>query len=178
MIINDEFDNVEADVDEVLKLDSDAKKIVIGFSTAAAGTGAIPIPFADMPLLIGEQVVMMSSICAVYGVKVKKDGLKMLAIQAIGAGGASVIGKTIATNVIKLIPGGGTIVGGAVSATTAGAITFALGMAFIQVCDEIKLGILSEKEMFSKETARKMKKMFNDELKKKKDGDGDEFKEI
>lgn len=178
MTINDEFDNVQSEVDDVLKLDSDAKKIVFGFSTAAAGTGAIPIPFADMPLLIGEQVAMMSSICAVYEIKVKKDGLKMLAIQAIGAGGASIIGKTIATNVIKLIPGGGTIVGGAVSATTAGAITLALGMAFIQVCDDIKLGKLSEKDMFSKETAKKMKKMFKDELKKKKDEDNDEFKEI
>ena len=166
MVTNNEFDNIKADVDEVLKLDSDAKKVVIGFSTAAAGTGAIPIPFADMPLLIGEQVVMMSSICAIYDIKVKKEGLKMLAIQVIGAGGASVIGKTIATNLIKLIPVGGSVVGGAVSATTAGAITFALGMAFIQVCDDIKLGKLSEKDMFSKETARKMKKMFRDELKK------------
>ena len=108
----------------------------------------------------------MSSICAIYDIKVKKEGLKMLAIQVIGAGGASVIGKTIATNLIKLIPVGGSVVGGAVSATTAGAITFALGMAFIQVCDDIKLGKLSEKDMFSKETARKMKKMFRDELKK------------
>lgn len=177
MEINDEFDNVRTDVDEILKLDSNAKKIILGFSTAAAGTGAIPIPFADMPLLIGEQVAMMSSICAVYGIKVKKDGLKMLAIQAIGAGGASLIGKTVVTNVIKLFPGGGTIIGGAVSATTAGAITLALGMAFIRICDDIKLGKLSEKDMFSKQTAKKIKKMFRQELKKKKD-EGDEVEEI
>lgn len=164
--IKDEFNIIKADADEILKLDSDAKKIVYGFSTAAAGTGAIPIPFADMPLLIGEQVAMMSSICAAYGIKVKKEGLKMLAIQAIGAGGASLIGKTVATNVIKFLPGGGTIIGGAVSATTAGAITLALGMTFIQICDDVKLGKLAEKDMFSKKTAKKMKKIFKDEFKK------------
>ena len=173
MRINDEFASMETDIEEILALDSKAKNTVLLFSASAAGTGAIPIPFADMPLLIGEQVVMMSSICAVYGIKVKKDGLKMLAVQAIGAGGASLIGKTVATNVIKFIPGGGTVVGGAVSATTAGTITFALGMTFIRICDDIKLGKLSEKDMFSKETAKKMKKMFKDEFNKKKDeGDG------
>ena len=165
----DGFEKVKDDVEEVLKLDSDAKKVVLGFSTAATGTGAIPIPFADMPLLIGEQVAMMTSICAVYGIKVKKDGLKMLVVQAIGACGASLLGKTVATNMLKLIPVGGTIAGGAVSAITAGTITFALGMAFIQICDDVKLGKLSEKDMFSKDTARKMKKIFREEIKKREE---------
>lgn len=168
---SDGFDDVRNNVDEVLKLDADAKKVVAGFATGATVTGAVPIPFADMPLLIGEQVVMMTSICAVYGIKVKKEGLKMLAIQVIGAGGASVLGKTIATNVVKLIPGAGSVVGGAISATTAGVITFALGMAFIEICNEVKLGKLSEKDMFSRETARKMKKIFKNEMKKRNEED-------
>ena len=168
---SDGFDDVRNNVDEVLKLDADAKKVVAGFTTGATVTGAVPIPFADMPLLIGEQVVMMTSICVVYGIKVKKERLEMLAIQVIGAGGASVLGKTIATNVVKLIPGAGSVVGGAISATTAGVITFALGMAFIEICNEVELGKLSEKDMFSRETARKMKKIFKNEMKKRNEDD-------
>ncbi|WP_022769183.1 YcjF family protein [Butyrivibrio sp. NC2007] len=165
---------IENSMNEVIQLDKDAKKIVLGFTTAAAGTGAIPIPFADMPILIGEQVAMMSSICALYKIKVKKEGLKMLAVQVIGAGGTALLGKTIATNVIKMIPGAGSVAGGVISATTAGALTLSLGMAFIKICDEVKLGKLSEDEMFSKQTAKKMKKYFSEEMKKNQEDENGE----
>lgn len=168
MDIQDYFENEKKDAEERVKLETDAKKVVAGFVTAAAGTGAVPIPFADMPLLIGEQIAMMTSISAVYGIKVKKEGLKVLVIQVIGSGGAAILGKTVATNLIKLIPGGGTVAGGAISAATAGVITFALGMSFIEICNEVKIGKLSEKDMFSKATAKKMKKIFDEELKKEK----------
>lgn len=166
----DNMQELEKDVDKVLKLDADAKKIVLGFTTAATGTGAIPIPFADMPLLIGEQVAMMSSICALYGIKVKKEGLKMLVIQVLGTGGASFLGKTVVTNLLKMIPGAGSFTAGVISAATAGTITLALGFSFIEICNDVKLGKLSEKDMFSKATARKMKKIFKEELKKNREG--------
>jgi uncharacterized protein (DUF697 family) len=164
---NNGFDNMKEEADEVLKLEADARKVVLGFTTAAIGTGAVPFPFADMPLLIGEQVAMMSSVCAVYGIKVEKDGLKMLVVQVIGTGGASLLGKTVATNLIKLVPVGGTAVGGVISAATAGTITFALGMSFIKVCNDVRLGKLSEKDMYSRETAKKMRKLFKEEVKNK-----------
>ena len=46
---------------------------------ATAATGAIPIPFADAPMMIAEQVALMATICGIYGIDVGKDGLKMLA---------------------------------------------------------------------------------------------------
>ena len=52
----------------------------VGVAVAAtAATGAIPIPFADMPLLIGEQVAMMATICGIFEIDIKKDGLKATA---------------------------------------------------------------------------------------------------
>ena len=79
----------------------------VGVAVAAtAATGAIPIPFADMPLLIGEQVAMMATIFGIFEIDIKKDGLKALASAAIGAAGAGFVGKTVATNLMKLIPGG------------------------------------------------------------------------
>ena len=45
---------------------------------ATVATVAIPIPFADALLLIGEQVTLMATICG-------KDGLKMLATMVLGA---------------------------------------------------------------------------------------------
>ena len=74
-------------------------------------------------MMIAEQVALMATICGIYGIDVGKDGLKMLATTAIGAGGATIVGKTIATNLFKLIPGVGTVAGGAISAGTAGVVT-------------------------------------------------------
>jgi uncharacterized protein (DUF697 family) len=134
---------------------------------ATAITGAIPIPFADMPVLIGEQVTMMATICGVFHINIKKDGLKALVAAAIGAGGAGVVGKTIATNLLKLVPGPGTVAGGVVSAGTAGVITLAIGKAFIEVCKANKMGKLSEDEILSTKGINMMKQSFRKNLKKK-----------
>ena len=52
---------------------------------ATVATVAIPIPFADALLLIGEQVTLMATICGIYGMNIGKDGLKMLATMVLGA---------------------------------------------------------------------------------------------
>lgn len=132
---------------------------------ATATTGAIPIPFADAPMMIAEQVALMATICGIYGIDVEKDGLKMLATTAIGAGGATIVGKTVASNLLKLIPGAGSVVGGAISAGTAGVVTLAMGKAFIEVCKLVKLGKLSQSDLTSSKGAGIMKDMFKEQIK-------------
>lgn len=145
-----------------------ADNVVLGFVAATGATGAIPIPFADAPLLIGEQVAMMAAINAVFKMDVGKDVLKSLATAAIGVGGATVVGKTIAANLLKLIPGAGSVAGGAISAATAGLITLALGKAYIQVCKAIKMGKLNQDDLTKKAGADALKKAFKEQLKKNK----------
>ena len=153
---------------EIIALNEKAENAVAVAVAATATTGAIPIPFADAPLLIGEQVTLMATICGIYGIDIGKDGLKMLATTAIGAGGAAIVGKTIATNLLKLIPGAGSVVGGAISAGTAGLVTLAMGKAFIEVCKMVKIGRLSEADIVSSKGVSIMKEQFNDQLKKNK----------
>lgn len=153
---------------ELRKMIEKADNAVAVAVAGTAATGAIPIPFADMPLLIGEQVTMMAAICAVFKIDIKKDGLKALASAAIGAGGAGIIGKSIATNLVKLIPGAGTVAGGAVSAGTAGVITLAVGKAFIEVCKANKMGKLNDDEILSSKGVNMMKESFRKNLKKKR----------
>ena len=131
-------------------------------------TGAIPIPFADAPLLIAEQVSMMVAINAIFKINVEKDALKSLVMAALGVGGATIVGKTIATNLIKLIPGAGTIMGGAASAGTAGVITLALGKAYIQVCKAIKMGELDQNDLTKQAGIERLKKEFKEQMAKKK----------
>jgi uncharacterized protein (DUF697 family) len=146
-----------------------ADNVVLGFVATTGATGAIPIPFADAPLLIGQQVAMMAAINVVFEFDVSKDVLKSLAIAAIGVGGATVVGKTIAANLLKLIPGAGSIAGGAISAATAGLITLALGKAYIQVCKTIKMGKLKEDDLTKEAGIDALKQAFKEQMKNKKD---------
>lgn len=145
-----------------------ANNVVTGFVASTGTTGLFPIPFADAPLLIAQQVAMMGAINAVFHITVGKDILKSLAMAAIGVSGATVIGKTVATGLIKMIPGAGTIMGGAASAATAAALTLALGKAYIGICKSIKMGDLNLDELSQKKGREAFKQAFRDEMKKKK----------
>lgn len=167
-----EFESESADEGtskETLELQvAKANTIVVGFAASTGATGAIPIPFADAPLLIAQQVAMMGAINAAFHIKVGKDILKSLAMGAIGVSGATVIGRTVATSLIKLIPGAGTIMGGTAAAGTAAALTLALGKAYIGVCKSIKTGKLNLDELSQKKGQDVFKEAFRDEMKKKK----------
>lgn len=145
-----------------------ADNIVLGFVATTGATGAIPIPFADAPLLIAQQVAMMAAINGAFKINVKEDVLKSLVLTALGVGGATVVGKTIATNLIKLFPGAGSVVGGTISAATAGALTLALGKAYIQVCKAIKMGKLDQNALTKKEGRDALKKAFKEQLANRK----------
>ncbi|GHS94377.1 hypothetical protein AGMMS50276_06900 [Synergistales bacterium] len=145
-----------------------ADNVVLASVAATGATGAIPIPFADAPLLIAEQVTMMVAINAIFGFNISKDTLKSLVTAAIGVSGATVIGKTIVANLLKLIPGVGSIAGGAISAATAGLITLALGKAYIWVCVAIKMGKLSEDDLTKKIGIETLKLAFKEQIKKNK----------
>lgn len=145
-----------------------ANNIVLGFVASTTATGAVPIPFADAPLLIGQQVAMMIAINKVFGFDVERDALQSLTIATLGVGGATVVGKTVASNLMKLVPGVGTVAGGAVSAGTAGIITLTLGKAYIEVCKAIKMGKLNQDALTKKEGREIMKKAFKEQMKKNK----------
>lgn len=145
-----------------------ANNIVLGFVASTTATGAVPLPFADAPLLIGQQVAMMVTINSVFKFDIERNALASLASAVIGVGGATVIGKTIASNLLKCIPGVGTVAGGAISAGTAGVITLALGKAYIEVCKAIKMGKLDQNDLTKRAGLDMLKKSFKEQLKKNK----------
>ena len=135
---------------------------------ATALTGFVPFPYADAPILVTEQVILMTRICYIFKINIKKDGLKALAMAALGTGSATLVGKTAATSLLKIIPGVGTITGGAIAAGTAGVVTLAMGKAFIEVCKAAKLGKLGESEITSSKGINMLKNEFKEQLKRAK----------
>ncbi len=110
-----------------------AHKVVAGATTAAAAAGASPIPLSDVAILAPIQIGMIAGVTSVFGVELSKGTLSTLIASAIGVTGVSFAGRAIVSNLLKLIPGVGTIAGGAISAATASALTIALGEAYISV---------------------------------------------
>ncbi len=145
-----------------------AHKIVATAATAAAGTGAAPIPFADATLLVPTQIGMIASITVVFGFDVNKSVIATLLSSALGTGGATILGRTVVTNLIKLIPGAGTVVGGAISAGTASVITIALGEAYIGIMELLFKGELSMSDISTEKGKSKMRELFTQQLKKQK----------
>lgn len=142
-----------------------AQAAVATATVAEAGEGAAPIPFSDCALLIPTQVSMIASITVIFGFDVNKSVITALLSSSIGAGGATVLGKTVVTNILKFIPGAGTIVGGAISASTAGVITAALGEAYIAIMELVFKGEMSIDDLGTKKGKDKMTVLFKQQLK-------------
>lgn len=100
------------------------------YTVAAAGVGITPIPFSDALLLIPIQMKMIAEITEIYGMRnlvaITKSGITEVLISNLG--------KNIASNLLKLIPGVGTLLGGAINATVASSITYAVGKATSEIC--------------------------------------------
>lgn len=142
--------------------------VVAAAVAASVAEGATPIPFSDAALLIPTQVGMVAGITAIFGLDVSKSFLMSFVSSTIGAAGATVLGKTLVSNLLKLIPVAGSVSGGAISATTAGLLTTALGESYIKIMELIYTGEMKAEDLYSDAGKEKMKKIFRTELKTKR----------
>ena len=145
-----------------------ARAAIATATLAAAGEGAAPIPFSDCALLIPTQLGMIASITVIFGFDVNKSILTAFLSSTLGSGGATLLGKTVVSNLVKLIPGVGTVAGGAISAATAGALTAALGEAYIGIMTLVFNGEMSIDDLGTKRGKDQMTALFKHELKKKR----------
>ena len=140
-----------------------AHGIVAAAASAAAAAGASPIPFSDAFILIPIQVGMLAAITAVFGLQLQQSFLSTLVSSTITGAGATIIGRTIAVNLLKMIPGAGSIAGGAISAAIATTVTSAFGEAYIAT-----LSALTSRSDFSTITNVEIIEEFEKRYKNKK----------
>ena len=145
-----------------------AQAAIATATLAAAGEGAAPIPFSDCALLIPTQLGMIASITVIFGFDVNKSILTAFLSSTLGSAGAPLLGKTVVSNLVKLIPGVGTVAGGAISAATAGVLTAALGEAYIGIMTLVFNGEMSIDDLGTKRGKDQMAALFKHELKKKR----------
>lgn len=127
------------------------------YVTAAFGVGFTPIPFADASILVPMQVSVIAHITAIFGISLDKSSVISLVAAVGGTGGATYLGRTIVSNILKFVPGTSAATG-VISGTTAAVITSALATSYIKV-----LTIVAEKEF---ETGQSHKGLIGDLMKK------------
>lgn len=140
----------------------------IGIYVAGAfGIGFAPIPMSDSALLIPLQITMSTHIIHIYGME-NFAGISSALISDIVV---SNLGKAFAGGLLKLIPGVGTWIGGAINAGVASLITSALGFAISEICYEnckkiVRGEYVDLSDMFDVETVKAHIKNYMDTHKK------------
>lgn len=149
---NGEVNGYQQKVDEMEK---DARKYAKNYIGATILTGMSPIPFSDAAVLVPVQVAMLAKINSIFEITMEEGTLKKLAEMAIKIGGTAFVGKTLVSNVFKMIPGIGTLAGGAISATVAGTLTTVLANNYINALKKRKrdefYNLVDSEESFIKE---------------------------
>lgn len=149
-----------------------AQAVAATSAVAAAATGAVPIPFSDAAVLVPEQIAMLGGITAIFGIPVEKGTITAIISATIGTAGTTVLGKTIVANLIKFIPGVGSVAGGVISGSTAAVLTSALGEAYIMVMSMICMGEVSIAELSTDKGKKEIAKIFTERLKVKRNKNG------
>ena len=142
---------------------SEAQKVIAAAASSAAASAAVPVPFSDAVMLVPIQLGMMAKIAQLY--KIKFDRAALMAIASTTA--ATQAGRATATGLLKLIPGAGTIAGGLIGAGVASGYTYAMGQAWLAVCQRAVTGSFGKvgealdtdavREAFSSELKRRLK---------------------
>jgi len=141
-----------------------AHNAVVAATAAALAAGAVPIPFSDAAALVPIQAAMIGKITVTFGLDISQNVLIAFISTVLGTAGTTIAGKTMVSNLLKLVPGVGSGIGSAISAATAGALTTALGEAYIQLMVAVYKGELSSTEIGTKTGQDKMNALFKQQL--------------
>lgn len=92
-------------------------------TAAAAAAGAIPIPMSDAIPITGAQISMIIALGQAFGLTISESTAKAI----MGVTLTQQLGRALTSNILKMVPGVRLIVGSVIGATTAAALTEALG---------------------------------------------------
>lgn len=133
-------------VDVTLKRE-EINKAIRQHASVSFGVGFTPIPFADGPILLANQGVMINRILKGYGL----DGLFSNFESLIGTLGigeiVSQLGRYLVAQVLKFVPGVGTLAGGVINGSVATSITIALGLTVSEISYRVALAKLQNENL-------------------------------
>ena len=114
----------------------EARKYLTAAAGMAGAAAATPIPFSDATLLVPIQLGMMARIAQLYAIKFERAAL----MAVVSATAATQAGRAAFTGLLKMVPGAGTVVGGVIGAGVASTFTYAMGQAWLTICQRAAKG--------------------------------------
>jgi uncharacterized protein (DUF697 family) len=108
-----------------------ARKIVDRHKTYAAVGGLLPLPIVNVAGVTAIILRMVKQLSDLYGVPFERDRTRSIVVGLIGGAVPTGLGVTTASTLAFAIPGPA-LVGLAVSAITAGAVTRGIGLVFVE----------------------------------------------
>lgn len=141
-----------------------AMDIVLKTATGSFGIGFLPIPFSDCVALSSIQVAMIAKITSIFGFTIQKSVISGIFTSLIGTVGATLAGRTLVSNLLKMIPGVGTLAGSSISGTTAALLTTALGKTYITIMEMMFKGEIDEKNINSESVQKKINKILKENM--------------
>lgn len=145
-----------------------ANQVVKETVAMAFGAGFIPVPVADIVMLIPTEIAMMTRITNIYGLKITGDKLKRILFIIFGAVGAASAGVFFAKGLLKFVPGLNVTVGGAINGAAAASMTFAFGRTYIFIMEKLLTGEMTEDDLETAEGREQIKKIMHGEMEDKK----------
>lgn len=103
-------------------MNSQAQSIIKNHTLYAVAAGLIPIPLVDLAAVTAIQIDMAKQLAKTYHIPWSDNSGKTIIGALVGG-----LGARIGANIIKLIPGIGTVIGGIAMSITSGASTYAVG---------------------------------------------------
>lgn len=138
-----------------------AHSVIVQHVAGAFAVGFVPVPFADAPILVANQMGMIARILYIYDLGRLENMLKGETVSIIIGQLMSNLGKTLAVNILAFIPGIGPLIKGLISGGVATLLTSALGEAVNISCYKIYESVLNG----NKDIEEQMK-MFGDMVQK------------
>ena len=111
---------------------TDAGVIISNAVKWSAAAGVIPIPYVDLVALGAVQFTMVRDLCSLYQVKADTKIVQTLVTTTFGSLAPTVVSTGLVGSSLKLIPGGGTLLGSASVAAFSAAATYAIGKVFVR----------------------------------------------
>lgn len=93
------------------ELEKKCKIAIHTATTAAAAAGAIPIPMSDAIPITAAQIGMIVSLGKIFGITLSQAAAKSIAGVAL----TQQAGRALVANLLKAIPGAGTILGSVIT---------------------------------------------------------------
>ncbi len=115
--------------------DHEADQIIRNHVVLAAGGAAIPVPVLDLLAVTAVQLDMLKQLASTYDVTFDAQASSSFVTALTSAIGGSVLGR-VGASAVKLLPGVGSLLGGAAQLSISGATTYAVGHTFKRLFQE------------------------------------------